>query len=282
MDLPYCAGDSRCPYTLDQIKAWKAKPISQRRAPPKVTISDHEGHGCFIGDDEHYHPAVQDAGKLTNVMFCQTQLKDNKTPVKTAAAEYTLHGASVDFTGQGVRISTGGKYCRLAFHDRNGKGDGQYRILCDQDSSNTAEKFHIAGLGNGQYSLQDSTGSYCEMGWGIRCRFRQAVTAGGRFTIGTYKPPGTKTTTTSKTTTTTTTIITTATTTTTSTITKTTITTEDCGVHLDQQIKLLETSMQSTITSLRQSIANLAAANLDTDELVQEADALEAAMRATC
>jgi len=94
----------------------------------------------------------------------------------------------------------------------------------------------------------------------------------------------TKTTTTAETTSTTTTIITTTTTTVTTatTTSTTTITTKDCSVHLDQQIKLLETSMQSMITSLRQSITNLAAANLGTDELVKEADALEAAMRATC
>jgi outer membrane murein-binding lipoprotein Lpp len=156
-------------------------------APAAVTISDFQGDACFIGDDAVYHPAVIDASKLSNVMFCQAKEKDNATPVSKPPAKYLLHGAGNDHTGAGVRISTGGKYCRLAYHHRNGNGDGRYRILCDQASEGGAEKFNIAALGNGQFSLQDSTGSFCEMGWGIRCRFRRSVTSGGKFKIAAYR-----------------------------------------------------------------------------------------------
>merc|ERR1711937_959210 len=60
---------------------------------------------------------------------------------------------------------------------------------CDQASEGGAEKFNIAALGNGQFSLQDSSGSFCEMGWGIRCRFRRSVTTGGKFNFRVAGPP---------------------------------------------------------------------------------------------
>jgi len=152
-----------------------------------VHISDYQGDVCFIGDDEQYHPSVVNAAKLKTVVFCQKMMKDNITPVNVSPVTYLLHGAGVDFTGNGITISTSdGTYCRLAYHHRNGRGDGRWRIVCDLTNDVGAEKFNVAKLGNGQFSIQDSTGSYCEMGWGIRCRFRRSVTAWGRFGITAY------------------------------------------------------------------------------------------------
>jgi len=151
----------------------------------KVTMSDFQNDDCFVGNDAQYHTAVADNSRLNNVVFCQKTQKDGATAA--AAAVFTLHGARTDKTGTGIKISTGGKYCGLKYHNRNGRGDGRFRIVCDV-SEGQAEGFNIAKVGSA-YSLQDSSGSFCEMGWGIRCRFRRSVTRGGKFNFRVAGPP---------------------------------------------------------------------------------------------
>ena len=148
-------------------------------------MSDFQNDDCFVGNDAQYHTAVADNSRLNNVVFCQKTQKDGATAA--AAAVFTLHGARTDKTGTGIKISTGGKYCGLKYHNRNGRGDGRFRIVCDV-SEGQAEGFNIAKVGSA-YSLQDSSGSFCEMGWGIRCRFRRSVTTGGKFNFRVAAPP---------------------------------------------------------------------------------------------
>jgi len=186
-------GSDDCPAVAAEINRIMSKIPTAPIATPTsayVHISDYQGDACFIGDDELYHPSVVDAAKLETVVFCQKLMKDNITPVNVSPVTYLLHGAGIDFTGNGITISTSdGTYCRLSYHVRNGIGDGRWRIVCDLTNDEAAEKFNVASLGNGQFSIQDSTGSYCEMGWGIRCRFRTSVTEYGRFGITASYPP---------------------------------------------------------------------------------------------
>jgi hypothetical protein len=152
-----------------------------------VNMTGHQGQTCFLADDQDQHHGIG-TDYRQNVIWCNNNKKDGTV---ATPSQFGLVSEDLDFslsTGgvKPVKLTADGKFCRLNFHDRrrgspHGGTDGRSRITCDVDDSSQADTFKIGKTGGDKFYLQDNTNSYCELGYGIRCKFRRNITSGGKF-----------------------------------------------------------------------------------------------------